>query len=170
MLHPDGNGGFPDDVWTIHGHVWPEEPFVTVNNVPSATIGSNLNSQWFGTRDGFGPGNHFDIVLSSAGGNNKVAGDYLYRSFPVGEFTAGTWGLFRVSSTPQQQAACVSGAPRLFNVVPIPHLPSAPPVVKPPTKPDPQERFLNRRPKAQAAMQEAPQPAPQPTPAEPPKE
>jgi hypothetical protein len=159
MLHPDGNGGFPDDVWTIHGHVWPEEPFVTVNNVPSATIGSNPNSQWFGTRDGFGPGNHFDIVLSSAGGNNKVAGDYLYRSFPVGEFTAGTWGLFRVNSTPQQQAACVSGAPKLFNAVPAPHPPSVPPAVKPPAKPDPQERFLNRRAKIQEPQ---PEPAPRP--------
>ncbi len=174
MLHPDGLGGFPDDVWTIHGHVWPEEPFVTVGNVPSAAIGNNPNSQWFGTKDGFGPGNHFDIVLSSAGGTNKIAGDYVYRSFPVGEFTAGNWGIFRVNATPAQQAACTSGTkpPALLNVVPGVHPPIAPPALEKdtPAQEDREERFLNRQPKPQGATQETPQPAPQPTPAEQPKQ
>jgi hypothetical protein len=175
MLHPDGLGGFPDDVWTIHGHVWPEEPFVTVGNVPSASIGNNPNSQWFGGRDGFGPGNHFDIVLASAGGTNKVAGDYLYKSYPVGEFASGgNWGLFRVNATQQQQATCTSGIkpPTLLNVVPGVHLPIVPPALEktPSNQTDPEERFLNRRPKPQGATQETPQPALQPTPAEPPKE
>jgi hypothetical protein len=155
MLHPDGLGGFPDDVWTIHGHVWPEEPFVTMGGVPSVSIGNNPNSQWFGSRDGFGPGNHFDIVLGSAGGRNKVSGDYLYKSYPVGEFAAGgNWGLFRVNATAQQQATCTSGIkPRaLLNVTPGVHLPIVPPALEkaPQAAPDPEQRFLNRRPKAPA--------------------
>ena len=152
MLHPDGLGGFPDDVWTINGHVWAEEPFVTVGNVPSAIIGNNPNSQWFGARDGFGTGNHFDIVLPSAGGTNRIAGDYLYKSFPVGEFPSGNWGLFRVNATPQQQAACETGTKqtKFFAVTPgvTPHVaaPGTPELA--PAKKDPQERFENRRTKS----------------------
>ncbi len=145
MLHPDGLGGFPDDVFTINGHVWQEEPYVTVGNVSSASLGNNPNSEWFGARDGFGPQNHFDILLSRAGGKDGVAGDYLYKSFPVGEFTAGNWGIFRVNATQAQQTACVAAAaqkatgvgPRLFNL-PGAEAP-APPVV------DPQDRFKIKR-------------------------
>ena len=145
MLHPDGLGGFPDDVFTINGHVWQEEPYVTVGNVSSASLGNNPNSEWFGARDGFGPQNHFDILLSRAGGKDGVAGDYLYKSFPVGEFTAGNWGIFRVNATQAQQTACVAAAaqkatgvgPKLFNL-PGAEAP-APPVV------DPQDRFKIKR-------------------------
>ena len=117
---------------------------MTANNVPSAVMGNNSNSQWFGARDGFGPGNHFDILLSSAGGGNKIAGDYLYKSFPVGELTAGVWGVFRVNGTPQQQTACASAARQpkaMFRVGPEATQPPAPR----PALIDPQERFLNRR-------------------------
>jgi hypothetical protein len=153
MLHPDGLGGFPDDVWTIHGHVWAEEPFVTVGNVPSAVMGNNPNSEWFGARDGFGAGNHFDILLPSAGGTNKIPGDYLYKSFPIGEFPAGTWGLFRVNATPQQQAACTGGTIRPRALIAAPNVK---PVMTPSPEPqkDPQERFEHRRPKKPKAEQE----------------
>jgi hypothetical protein len=112
MLHPDGLGGFPDDVWTIHGHLWQEEPYVsffspTRGVVPSATLGRNRFSQSMGSRDGFGPGNHFDILIDSAGGVNQVPGDYLYKSFPVAEASSGVWGVFRVCA----QSPCVA-APR----------------------------------------------------------
>lgn len=142
MLHPDGLGGFPDDVWTIHGHVWPEEPYKTVGNVPSAEIGDNPNSQWFGARDGFGTQNHFDIVLSSAGGKNRIAGDYLYRSFPFGEFTAGNWGVFRVNATVMQQRNCELGR--------YPALLGAPeklvtPLQQVVPRVDTEERFENRK-------------------------
>ena len=109
-LHPDGLGGFPDDIWTLHGHVWQEEPYVSSATVPSAVLGKNINSQWIGARDGFGPGNHFDVLIDSAGGVNKVKGDYLYKSFSVAEFTAGNWGVMRVNSTDQEEKACETTA------------------------------------------------------------
>jgi hypothetical protein len=113
MLHPDGLGGFPDDVWTIHGHIWQLEPYVSFakpNNivVPSATLGLNRFSQWVGSRDGFGPGNHFDILIDSAGGVNRVFGDYLYKSFPSSEASAGVWGIFRVCNPSLNPAFCVA--------------------------------------------------------------
>jgi hypothetical protein len=155
LLHPDGLGGFPDDVWTINGHAWPEEPFVSAGGVPSSVMGPNPNSQWFGARDGFGAGNHFDILLSSAGGQNKVAGDYLYKSFPAAELTAGNWGVFRVNKTPQEQAACVSALEtRLLNVVPgVKPLSVAPPR---PVHKDPEERFENRKTQKEKGEKEEP--------------
>jgi manganese oxidase len=108
LLHPDGLGGFPDSVWTIHGHVWQEEPYVdgcldpvampcpNDKLIPSARLGFNPLSQWMGSRDGFGPGNHFDISIDKAGGNYSIPGDYLYRSYPSQEFLYGNWGIFRV--------------------------------------------------------------------------
>jgi hypothetical protein len=155
LLHPDGLGGFPDDVWTINGHAWPEEPFVSAGGVPSSVMGPNPNSQWFGARDGFGAGNHFDILLSSAGGQNKVAGDYLYKSFPAAELTAGNWGVFRVNKTPQEQAACVSAVePRLLNVVPgVKPLSVTPPR---PVHKDPEERFENRKTQKEKGEKEEP--------------
>ena len=143
MLHPDGQGGFPDSVFTINGHVWQEEPFVTVGSVPSAAMGDNPNSQWFGARDGFGPGNHFDILLSGAGGQNRVSGDYLYKSFPVAEFSAGNWGIFRVNATPMLERACEQGTslalPNAVEAVPPPEQETAP------AGHDPQERFEFRQ-------------------------
>src|SRR5207253_1702163 len=119
MMHPDGAGGFPDDVWTIHGHLWQEEPYVsffsaTNGTVASANLGRNVFSQSMGARDGFGPGHHFDILIDSAGGINKVFGDYLYKSFPSSEVastpsngTGGFWGIFRVCN-PLSGLSCVA--------------------------------------------------------------
>ncbi|HYH08130.1 MAG TPA: hypothetical protein VEK11_13820 [Thermoanaerobaculia bacterium] len=119
MLHPDGPGGFPDNVFTLHGHVWQEEPYVNdAAGNPSAVLGTNPLSQWMGARDGFGSGNHFDILFPSAGGPNKVAGDYLYGSFPVqrGPGTqegavGGFWGVFRVTPTFTTEAASAAHPP-----------------------------------------------------------
>jgi hypothetical protein len=109
-LHPDGLGGFPDDVWTLHGHVWQEEPYVSSATVNSVALGNNPNSEWFGARDGFGPGNHFDVLIDKAGGTNGIKGDYLFKSMPVGEFTAGNWGIMRVYVTDQEKKACEAAA------------------------------------------------------------
>jgi hypothetical protein len=89
MVHPAGTN---EETWTLHGHVWQEEPYTD----RSTKIGNNPLSQWLGSRDAFGPNNQFDIVLNSAGGKAEVAGDYLYRSFIETDFFAGLWGLFRV--------------------------------------------------------------------------
>ncbi|MBR0848852.1 hypothetical protein JQ543_13955 [Bradyrhizobium diazoefficiens] len=89
VVHP---GGLSEQVFTLDGHPWQEEPFI--NN--SRDIGDNAASQWFGARDSFGANDQFNIVLNSAGGRKQVAGDYLYRSFIGSEFANGLWGVMRV--------------------------------------------------------------------------
>ncbi|HEX8068818.1 MAG TPA: hypothetical protein VF546_02625 [Pyrinomonadaceae bacterium] len=147
MLHPDGLGGFPDDVWTIHGHVWQEEPYLSLLAphgivVPSVRLGNNRYSQWQGARDGFGPGNHFDILIDSAGGRNKVFGDYLYKSFPSGEATAGVWGIFRVCD-PASNVLCV--APTRAAAAPSAIRRTTTVASPTETATDPGERFNTRR-------------------------
>jgi hypothetical protein len=89
MVHPAGQS---EQVFTLHGHVWQEEPYTK----DSTVLGNNPQSQWMGSRDSFGPNVAFDIVLDQAGGKASVPGDYLYRTFIGGEFQGGLWGLLRV--------------------------------------------------------------------------
>jgi hypothetical protein len=89
VVHP---GGLNEQVFTLAGHPWLEEPFR--NN--SREIGDNAASQAFGARDSFGPNDQFDIVLNSAGGRKQVTGDYLYRAFIGSTFEGGIWGVMRV--------------------------------------------------------------------------
>jgi hypothetical protein len=98
MLHPASGAGNNDgNVITIDGHVWQEEPFV--NN--SRQLGNNPLSQWQGTRGQHGARHKFEVLLDSAGGTNKVPGDYIYRSLVLviggGDPSQGFWGIFRVS-------------------------------------------------------------------------
>ncbi len=153
MLHPDGKGGFPDSVWTIHGHVWQEEPYVDSCDNPetcpqftaSARLGLNPLSQWMGSRDGFGPGNHFDILIDKAGGSFSVPGDYLYRSYPAsGEFINGAWGIFRVLPPGQKTFACPSTTTPAAAALKAPRLlpPGVPPGVAPRPTRNGFERFF----------------------------
>lgn len=90
MIHPAGTS---EQVFTLHGHVWQEEPYIN----GSTEIGNNPFSQSQGSRDGFGPNLSFDAVIEKAGGAAGVTGDYLYRTFVAGNlFQAGIWGVFRV--------------------------------------------------------------------------
>jgi hypothetical protein len=88
------NGG-DQHVFELFGHVWQEEPY----NNDSTVISNNPTSQWQGSRMGLSATDRFDIVLPSAGGVNKVPGDYLYRSFPGGDLMNGMWGIFRVGES-----------------------------------------------------------------------
>jgi hypothetical protein len=148
LLHPDGQGHFPDNVWVLNGHVWQEEPYAPdAAGNGSALLGLNPLSQWMGSRDGFGPGNHFDILLGSAGGALSVPGDYFYESFPVFQLTAGTWGVFRVNGSPQDETACEQLA--ATPVTPAAATPGAllgAPEKAKPVKKDPSERFLRNLP------------------------
>lgn len=91
ILHPGGNGN--TESFNLHGHVWQEEPY-TDN---STQIGYNDKSQWFGFRDQIGPLNSFDLVINSAGGDNKVPGDYIYNSMLNLSFQGGIWGIMTVT-------------------------------------------------------------------------
>src|SRR5262249_5466399 len=70
LVHP---GGVNEQVFTLHGHVWQEEPFVN----GSTEIGNNPLSQSQGSRDGFGPNIAFDAVIARAGGAAGTPGPYL---------------------------------------------------------------------------------------------
>ncbi len=62
-------------------------------------------SIWQGSRSGHGPGNHFDVLVEKAGGSNAVPGDYLFRTYPADQLDLGLWGIFRVQSCKQAEAA-----------------------------------------------------------------
>jgi hypothetical protein len=109
LLNPSGVGRA--SIMTLHGHVWQRTPYgcgVTptdprsvklcgVGEVGSRDIGQAPNSFYMGAQDLVSPYAHFDVVLPSAGGTNRVAGDYLWRD--VGSFgnLGGIWNLVRVS-------------------------------------------------------------------------
>src|SRR5262245_56719917 len=92
LVHPAGTN---EQVFTLHGHVWQEEPYIN----GSKEIGNNSLSQSQGSRDGFGPNVSFDAVIDSAGGADGVTGDYLYRSFIGNGFILGVWGVLRVGAS-----------------------------------------------------------------------
>jgi hypothetical protein len=103
MTHPFGTG--TSQVFSLHGHVWQRNPYL--NN--STTIGSNILSQWIGSRDNHGSSDHFDMVIDKAGGEGRQAGDYLYTVFVPTQARDGAWGIFRVGSAPAgtvQNAGC----------------------------------------------------------------
>ncbi|MFY9555566.1 MAG: copper oxidase [Blastocatellia bacterium] len=85
-----------NNVFALHGHVWPQEPFTTNSTV----IGENVLSEWSGAQMGVGAGFHFVAVpRNGAGGKFRVTGDYLYRTFQSMQFDGGLWGIFRVTAT-----------------------------------------------------------------------
>jgi hypothetical protein len=108
-------------------------------------LGLNPLSQWMGSRDGFGPGNHFDILIDKAGGSFSVPGDYLYRSYPAsGEFINGAWGIFRVLPPGQKTFACPSTTTPAAAALKAPRLlpPGVPPGVAPRPTRNGFERFF----------------------------
>jgi hypothetical protein len=108
LVQPGGSAN--GQVFTLHGHVWQEEPYT--NN--STEIGNNPLSQWIGSRDSYGAASHYDVVIDKAGGEGAVPGDYLYRTYVGNQITKGIWGVFRVA------AACVnSNAPNCPDTVTI---------------------------------------------------
>ncbi len=78
-------------VFIVHGHNWQEEPYTD----DSTKIGNNRLSEYFGAVEA-GPNQKFDLVFDSAGGADKVPGDYLYDTYQTGG-AVGTWGVFRVT-------------------------------------------------------------------------
>jgi len=91
FAHPFGTGA--SQVITVHGHVWQRNPYTK----DSTVIGSNNLSQWLGSRDNHGSGDHFEIVIDREGRKAKP-GDYLYIGFVPTQAKQGGWGLFRVGT------------------------------------------------------------------------
>jgi len=93
-------------VFIVHGHNWQEEPYTD----RSTKIGNNRLSEHFGAIQG-GPNQKFDLVFPSAGGSDKVPGDYLYTTYQTAG-VLGTWGLFRVTkdTVAIEKAQLIGGA------------------------------------------------------------
>lgn len=87
-------GGDTAQVLNVHGHVWQERPYLDANG--SQQIGDAWRlSEWQGSRQ-MNPNENADFVISSAGGTQRVTGDYLYNTI-FQSSNQGTWGLLRVS-------------------------------------------------------------------------
>lgn len=90
VLHPPAAGIV--QTFVLHGHVWQRNPYVN----GSKAMGDNKLSQWIGSIDNLGSTTHNDIVISKAGGEAAVPGDYLYTTFVPAKAEFGLWGIFRV--------------------------------------------------------------------------
>ncbi len=94
VVHP---GGHPrQHGFTIFGHDWIPSPWID----GSRTMGWNQDGLTrVGTAGGIGPGRDVNI-LTTAGGDCKVPGDYLYRTQEGFMFGGGLWGILRVQENP----------------------------------------------------------------------
>ncbi|WP_325310628.1 multicopper oxidase domain-containing protein [Longimicrobium sp.] len=91
VLEPQGHAR--NHVFVLHGHVWEQEPYADSSRV----IAHNPWSEWKGSRDGHGPGEHFEVIpRHGAGSINRVPGDYLFRDEAAFGFDFGIWGILRV--------------------------------------------------------------------------
>jgi hypothetical protein len=151
MLHPGGSGN--EQVMTLHGHAWQEEPY-TAN---SARIGSNPESNWLGSRDEHGPNDRFELV-AQAGGTFGVTGDYLYHTYPAADFQGGLWGLVRVCDTlpckPPATLSCPPGSATATSYAPA----SAGP--DPTSKPAQRAEEFRKRGQNEKLPTQTPQPPP----------
>jgi manganese oxidase len=91
LLMPGGHSR--NVVFSLAGHVWDKEPYVQ----SSTRLGRNSFSFWEGAHMGFGPSNHFDLLLrNGAGGKFSINGDYLFRDQTGPGIDNGLWGILRV--------------------------------------------------------------------------
>lgn len=162
MLHPGGNGN--EQVMTVYGHLWQEEPY----QAGTTLIGSNPSSNSQGSRDEHGPNDHFEVLIK-AGGDKGGIGDHLIRTYPSADFQGGLWSTLRVCAQlpcpPPPQSTCPPStlAPRV--TTPAPRAATAPLVRR-------FSRVLHTGGTAVdhgRAVPRSPQPPPQPQPEEPPK-
>jgi hypothetical protein len=89
VLQPGGDSVGANIIFEIHGHSWQQEPFTNSSSV----LGDNPKSNVLGA-DILVPHKALNILVDSAGGPDKVPGDYLYYNFLAGD---GAWGIFRVT-------------------------------------------------------------------------
>ena len=107
IVHPGGhprNHGF-----TLFGHNWQLLPWTKESTV----MGDNPISDVVGSASNIGPASHVNIV-TKAGGEFAVPGDYLYRTQDGFMFGGGLWGILRVECKPGDQACLKkqSGPPK----------------------------------------------------------
>ncbi|MDH3280886.1 MAG: hypothetical protein OEQ18_07130, partial [Gammaproteobacteria bacterium] len=114
--------------YDLHGHVFQRDPYVCAGDgdvqvpgaplrgkcdmgngvagvngdgqVGSQRLGDNPNGFELGGIESWFAGQHFEIVIPSAGGSSAVAGDYLYRDHMGLGNAQGLWGIVRVVESP----------------------------------------------------------------------
>ncbi len=117
VLMPWGPGR--GSTYDLHGHVYQRDPYVCPNDadlgltgkcnmgnghagrsgngsVGSQALGDNPIGFYLGGIESWFPGEHYEIVIPSAGGGNGVAGDYLFRDRMGLGNAQGLWGIVRV--------------------------------------------------------------------------
>ena len=99
VVHP---GGHPrNHAFAVAGHDWIVNPWncplvPKAGDCESNTLGWNrFSANRIGVFGGIGPARHLNI-LTRAGGQFQVPGDYLYRTQEGFMFGGGLWGIFRV--------------------------------------------------------------------------
>jgi hypothetical protein len=84
--------------FTVHGHSWFHEAWVDNSTVLwRPNVDPEPDSMNIGSQGGHTARRHWNIILPSAGGGFRQAGDYLMRTQESFHFTSGLWGIFRVT-------------------------------------------------------------------------
>ncbi len=95
ILHAAGHPR--NHAFTLFGHDWILNPWVCGTKPESSVMGWNQSSEnRIGTFGGVGPARHLNLV-TTAGGDLHVPGDYMYRTQEGFTFSGGLWGIFRVT-------------------------------------------------------------------------
>jgi hypothetical protein len=105
--------------YDLHGHVWQRDPYVCpgdadlgipgkcdmgnghageagTGKVGSRALGDNPIGFHLGGIESWFSGQHYEVVIPSAGGSNAVTGDYLFRDHMGLGNAGGLWGIVRV--------------------------------------------------------------------------
>jgi manganese oxidase len=103
----------------LHGHVWQRDPYVCrgsselglpgnckigngvaawmgTGEVGSRNLGHNPLSFYLGGIESWFPGEHYEVLIPRAGGDNAIRGDYLFRDHMGLGNNGGLWGIIRV--------------------------------------------------------------------------
>lgn len=100
IVHPGGHTR--QQAITVHGHHWSPFPWKEGSTEMYADSESALKNSWIiqGSYNSVGPMMAANL-LTKAGGDDSIPGDYLFRSQASFVFDGGIWGLLRViDSTP----------------------------------------------------------------------
>jgi len=106
--------------YDLHGHVWQRDPYICpwdadlglagkcdmgnghagqvgTGSVGSQNLGDNPLGFYLGGIESWISGQHYEIVIPSAGGSFGVKGDYLFRDHMGIGTAGGLWGILRVT-------------------------------------------------------------------------
>jgi manganese oxidase len=102
VIHPGGHSR--QHAFVLHGHNWDYQPWINdstqlFDRTDATKEEEKPKTARIGAIGGMGPARHVNI-LTQAGGNFAVPGDYLFRVQEQFQFHGGMWGIFRVNPKP----------------------------------------------------------------------